>query len=107
MAHKLLSPWPLRLNAIADALPRLQWTSGSSNLEAQSTADSTLAVAEDGVYGSDELAPASAQFTDALLHNALQQALALGKNRNKNLAAVFLPSGSANITVPFETVHKL
>src|SRR5262245_40997696 len=66
----------------------------------------TLAVAEDGVYGSNELAPSGAQFADALLHHALEHTLALGKKRHENLATIFLASGASDITVPFEAVHE-
>src|SRR5215510_1834144 len=68
---------------------------------------SALVVAEDGVNGSNQLTAACTQFTDALLHNALKHSLALGEKRNENFATIFLASGSAHVTVPFQAVHKL
>src|ERR1700751_3681731 len=50
---------------------------------------STPTVTEDRVNGADELAAAGAQFADALLDHAFQNALALGKKRNEHLATVF------------------
>jgi hypothetical protein len=67
---------------------------------------STFAVAENGVYSADELAAAGAQFAYSLLDDPLEDALAFGKKRNENLAAILLATGSADVAVFFETVDQ-
>jgi len=68
---------------------------------------STPTVTEDRVNGADELAATGAQFADALLDYAFQDALTLGKKRNEHLATVFAAPRAADVAIFFQTIHEL
>ena len=68
---------------------------------------SAPAVSEDRVNGADKLAAAGAQFADALLDDALKNALAFGKKRNEHLATIFAATSAADVAVFFQAIYEL
>ena len=64
-------------------------------------------VTEDRVNSADELAAAGAEFADALLDYAFQNALAFGKKRNEHLATIFTAPRAADVAMLFQTIHEL
>ena len=65
------------------------------------------AVVEDRVNGADELAAAGAQFADALLHDAFEDALTFGQKRDEHLTAIFAATSAPDVAVFFQAIHKL